>query len=92
MKLHSDIIRTQADKLGYKVIDIAGVAIGPSDINSFPKPSSWAAAGRVMVEAAARMKRIDVSLTPEEKSLYERFSVAQAQAMAQGRRGDSSKK
>lgn len=36
-----------------------------------------------------RMKRDNVSLTPEEKSLYERFSIGQAQAMAQGRRGDS---
>lgn len=81
MKLLSSVIREQAEKLGIEVVDVGTADIAPSDMNGIPTPRSWERAGRMMREAA--------TLTPEEKSLYERFSVAQAQAMAQGRRGDS---
>lgn len=82
MKLLSSVFREQAEKLGIKVVDVPGVIdIAPEDIQGIPTPRSWERAGRMMREAA--------TLTPEEKSLYERFSVEQAQAMAQGRRGDS---
>ena len=82
MKLLSSVFREQAEKLGIEVVDVPGVPdIAPEDIQGIPTPRSWDRAGRMMREAA--------TLTPEEKSLYERFSVEQAQAMAQGRRGDS---
>lgn len=82
MKLLSSVFREQAEKLGIAVVDVPGVIdIAPEDIQGIPTPRSWDRAGRMMREAA--------TLTPEEKSLYERFSVEQAQAMAQGRRGDS---
>ncbi len=85
MKLLSSVFREQAEKLGIKVVDVPGVIdIAPEDINGIPTPRSWDRAGRMMRESAM--------LTPEERGVYERFSVGQAQAMAQGRRGDSTKK
>lgn len=84
MKLLSSVFREQAEKLGIEVVEVPGVIdVAPEDIQGIPTPRSWDRAGRLMREAA--------TLTPEEKSVYERFSVAQAQQMAQGRRGDSNK-
>lgn len=78
----SDAIRSQADKLGIKVIDVGNqVQIDPADFNGLPTPESWDRAGRLMRDAAL--------LTREEANVYERFSVEQVQAMAQGKRGDS---
>lgn len=81
MKLISSVFREQAEKLGIKVVDVPGVPdIAPEDIKGIPTPRSWDRAGRMMRESAM--------LTPEERGVYERFSVDQAQ----GRRGDSTKK
>lgn len=78
----SDAIRSQADKLGIKVIDVGNqVQIDPADFTGLPTPESWERAGRLMRDAAL--------LTREEANVYERFSVEQVQAMAQGKRGDS---
>lgn len=78
----SDAIRAQADKLGIKVIDVGNqIHIDPGDFVGIPTPESWDRAGRLMRDAAL--------LTREEANVYERFSVEQVQAMAQGKRGDS---